>query len=345
MNNNNFLQTNGVFNLNTLKCLRSEYYHNNCQLCFAMCQSDAIGLVRGKINLFEQKCINCGDCLGICPTEALSLETFDANDFVLKFCDSKKDTIVDKVDVASIGALDEHHLLSIVLRTAKDLKIVCENSFLFDYLQAKIENSNKFLQDIKSQNKIIFESSKDHSQNQRRNLFKILNNFKSELQKDEKTSRVINENQKLIPSKKILFKNTLKTLDIDFESCIATNDFIKNKSISYDDCTNCGDCITFCPTEAFFSGSAKKDIYFNAGKCIGCGICVAVCKPKAIIKLDSIRLLDFAFDRASKQVEFEYEVCEECKVSFVYKGGEKICARCEEFKDDFKDMFVMAKDM
>lgn len=346
MQNSNFLQTNGVFILNTLKCLRSEYLYNDCRLCFGMCEKEAVGLFRNKIVLNTADCLSCGECIGVCPTEALTLQTFDSVDFVLKVCAAAKNKIIDKVDVPSLAVFDENHFISIVLRTKKDLTLVCENENILQYLEEKIDISNRFLTEIGISQKVTLQTHQTKIKEQRRNILKIFNNLKNEVSKEEKATQKLNQAQKLVPAKKILLKNSLKTMDFDFETLeIQTTNFINNRNISYDKCTNCGDCITFCPTEALFCSSAKDGIYFQSGKCIGCNICEAVCKEEAISKSKSLKLFNFAFDRPISLVSFRYEVCMECKTSFVYKEGKQICTRCAQFADDFKDMFVMAKDI
>ncbi len=54
-------------------------------------------------------------------------------------------------------------------------------------------------------------------------------------------------------------------------------------------------------------------------------------------------LLDL--DRVQILVRHRLEICEECKVAFPYRGGEKVCDRCRDFKENFSDLFTLAKDL
>ncbi len=38
-------------------------------------------------------------------------------------------------------------------------------------------------------------------------------------------------------------------------------------------CTNCGECVEFCPNKALSYSSDKRKILFQMAKCIGCHIC------------------------------------------------------------------------
>lgn len=351
MDNKIFLRHKDTFTLNTLKCLRNEYFHNDCRLCFDMCNENALGLFKEKITLFKDKCTSCGECIGICPSEALSLDTFDVNDFVINFPNLQKENIIEKIDIPSLSMFDTYHLISLVIRNKCDIALEHDentNQNILNYISNKVELSNSFLNSLNIQNRI---SVKAHTtqleDNKRRGLFKNIFNAAQELKKEQQTTKKLNENDKQVPVKNILFKNSIKMIAAELQNNkIDTNkSFIFNKDISYDKCTNCCECITFCPTEALFQGSAKSSILFQPGKCIGCGICIDVCKEDAIEKLPSVDIVTLAFDQASELVTFNYEICQECRQPFVYKGGDKVCSRCIDYTESFKDMFAMAKDI
>jgi len=47
-------------------------------------------------------------------------------------------------------------------------------------------------------------------------------------------------------------------------------------------CTECGACITICPTKALVIDPDTRHIAFDADKCIACDACVPVCPPRAM---------------------------------------------------------------
>lgn len=344
MKNSNFLQREELFTLNTLKCLRNEYLFNDCNLCFFMCESEAIGVFKEKIHLFEDKCINCADCIGICPTEALTLENFDVIDFVINF---KKDTIVEKVDIPSLSMFDFYHLCSLVLRAKKSITLKYEelSEIKSNYLKNVINQTNLFLKSIDFEHKILLDEKKEQIKLNRRGFFKNIFDSKKELEKEKKSSDILSQNRKNLPAKITLFKNSLKLLERDFSSLNLNFENFSNKTISKDACTNCGDCITFCPTQALVYSDKKDSILFESGRCISCSICKEACKDKAINEEENIDLSDYIYDKRVLAVEFDYQNCRECKTPFIYKGGKKVCERCRDFTDNFPDMFTLAKDI
>lgn len=49
-----------------------------------------------------------------------------------------------------------------------------------------------------------------------------------------------------------------------------------------DKCTECGACLTICPTEALWRDPETQRVYFDADRCIACELCVPVCPPRAM---------------------------------------------------------------
>lgn len=49
-----------------------------------------------------------------------------------------------------------------------------------------------------------------------------------------------------------------------------------------DRCTNCGACITVCPTGALYLDKKTREVIFDSQKCIACGLCIPACPPRAM---------------------------------------------------------------
>ena len=47
-------------------------------------------------------------------------------------------------------------------------------------------------------------------------------------------------------------------------------------------CTECGACITVCPTHALDIDLQTRHVTFDPDKCIACELCVPVCPPRAM---------------------------------------------------------------
>lgn len=47
-------------------------------------------------------------------------------------------------------------------------------------------------------------------------------------------------------------------------------------------CTECGACVTICPTQALSIDLETRHVSFDADKCIACELCVPVCPPRAM---------------------------------------------------------------
>lgn len=350
MENINFLHTKDFFSLNTLTCLRNEYLFNDCQRCFNQCEHQALGLFKNKITLFKEKCTSCGACIGSCPTESLSLSTFDMNNFIFSFLKKEENIIIEKTDVPHFGMFDVAHLISLSLRSKRNLFLEYDNNnspASLDYIEQQINQCNRFLSVIGMEYSIFLRQHQRTIETSRRNLFKTIALAHNELVQETSMSKALTQEHKTLPSKVVLLKNSLKLVceDINTASISIHNLPIFNYAIQFQNCTNCVECVTFCPTNALFQNDSKESILFQSGKCIGCAICQQVCKHNAIEVNNEIDLIDFMFDKTQQLVKFTYCKCTECNNAFIPKNNEEVCEVCREFTDNHSQMFTLAKDL
>ena len=360
MGNHNFIQKKNLFSFSATRCLRNEYFHNDCRICIELCPKEAVAIVRNKLTLFNDKCIECAGCIGSCPTEAFEIENFDPNEFAITYQNQENAIISCKVSTPCLGVFDEEHLLVMALRG--EMGVVCdishcstcvlnESGTMEKTIRSHIEHANGFLQQIGIE-KTIETIEIQEEQSSRRALFrKGLEKAKEAINESSKPLKSMTSTHHALPNmtmplKRVLLRNSLKEVASSLEVTTFTESspLFFNKTIDFMACTNCGDCTQFCPTDALFPTSDKQGIFFSQGKCIGCGICEDICKPNAISKKEGFDLVGIAYERSEQLVHYEMVMCNECRCPFPYKGGDPICDRCEGYKKQFSTMFTMAKD-
>lgn len=362
MANMNFVQKSNLFSYTATRCLRNEYYHNDCRICIDLCPKGAFHIVRNKLTLFENECVGCAGCIGSCPTEALEIESFDPNGFAAEFQHQNDVTLSCKVSTPCLGVFDTEHYLVMALRGAKEVECdlshcaectLNQNGSLYHSIHGKIDEANRFLELIEAPERITTIEEKEEQASRRALFRKGFEKVKESIAQSSAQAHIAmtTAHHKLpdmkMPLKRILLKNSLKERVSDLKSTTFTEEstLFFNKQIDFQSCTNCGDCSQFCPTEALFLSSDKQGIFFSQGKCIGCGICEDICKPDAITKKEGFDLVSVAFDRAEQLVRYEMVMCHECRCPYPYKGGDPICDRCASFAKQHVNMFTLAKDL
>lgn len=57
----------------------------------------------------------------------------------------------------------------------------------------------------------------------------------------------------------------------------------KDIRVNWEKCTQCGACVSICPTAALYVKDRKTmEVAFEAEKCIACELCIRPCPPRAI---------------------------------------------------------------
>lgn len=362
MANLNFVQKSNLFSFTGTRCLRNEYYHNDCRICIDTCPKGAFHIVRNKLTLFENECVGCAGCIGSCPTEALEIESFDPNGFAAGFVHKSDQLLSCKSSTPCLGVFDTDHYLVMMLRSGKNA--VCDMSHcescplnedgkLQGVIAAKQEAANLFMEQLGKDARIeLYVPAEENSE--RRALFrKGFEKLKEQMveSSSEAHEAMTSAHHKILdmkmPLKRVMLKNSLKEIVGDLQHTVFETEspLFFNKQIDFMACTNCGDCTQFCPTDALFATSDKQGIYFSQGKCIGCGICEDICKPNAITKKEGFDLVSIAFDRAEQLVHYDMVMCHECRTPYPYKGGDPICDRCSSFVANHAKLFTLARDM
>ena len=361
------VKTDKGFLFDYFNCLRAEYAKNECTLCIDLCPEGAMVFDRKSLTLDPVKCTSCAACMGVCPTEAFGGELFDPERFVIAFAEEEGDALsCRREDLPCLSALSPEHLIAAVLRKESD--VVCETGrcgacevnrtgTVLSRIETIVDEANRFLQKTGSPHRVrpadeveIKEGAGkgDEVDESRRALFRKVAAPVAEQRSRPDFSDLIVGDEEKQPLKRILLKKSLKKIAEDFPEDTKIDEpfeFVVGKSIDAMACTNCQECAMFCPTGALSTLQDNTGIVFQVGKCIHCAICNEICQPRAIDNVQTFDLVDFAFDRIDLLVKHTLEICEECKIAFPYKGGEKVCDRCKDFRNNYSDLFTMAKDL
>ncbi|MCD6259360.1 MAG: 4Fe-4S binding protein [Helicobacteraceae bacterium] len=365
MNDLSFVQRSELFSYSGTNCIRNDYHFNTCQKCVDICPVGAFDIVRNALKLYSNECIECSACIGSCPTEALSIKHFDPNLYTQEFASLEDKTLSCKKTTNCLGAFDAHHYITMVLN-AEESPVCdmthCESCALNkdkkveNFIREEITKANEFLLACGIENSVETLEEKIEEENPKRALFKAaFSKVKDASTKEDVNPNTLSittlhqrdPNSHGVPLKFLNLKRAIKNNLTKFATTSHETNFglFAKKEIIFSSCTNCGDCVQFCPTEALLKTSDKQGINFNVGDCIACGICDHICKTDAIHTTEGIDLVNFAYDRGEELVHYEMVMCHECRCPYPYRGGDPICDRCADYQSDFAHVFTMAKDM
>ncbi len=337
-----------------LKCLRVEYLYNECSLCMDICPQEAIALGNNRrVALDGEKCIDCSACVGICPTAAIRNLEFDPNLFVFKFSAGDEDRLSCKNNTPCLNIFNAEQLLSLGLRNES---VICDmshckgcevnkNGIVEASIKAHIAEANTFLEAMEEENRIITDYEELIEVARREFLGKLVKGV-NDLQNDMEIGEIFNE-ESTLPVHRQLLQNSLKSVieNVKQSTIPQAFSFTANRQIDFQSCTNCGECVQFCPMDALTYSSDKSRILFQNLRCIACGICDDICKPKSFSRKPELDLITMAFDRAVIAIEHHFVICSECKTAFPQKNGETVCVRCVGFVDRSGDLFALARDL
>ena len=341
----------GLVHFDRLSCLRNEYAPNDCTQCIDICPSKGFEFKQGKLRLNAATCTQCGACLGSCPTGALSLYAFDVDKLEQRITKESESILTCKENLPCLGAFCASDWISLLLKTHKSF--TCKLSFcqecpintqgkLSKFIERSIDEANRFVA-ILGENQQINKTFDVETHTDARRAF--LSRWSAKTEKENVTMPLI---VPLFTLSLERMKKALKPYLMEMKNTIIEEDFsfIHSKIIEHQTCTNCKECVQFCPTHALsYNGDGTK-ILFQMGKCIDCGICEDICKPRAISKTQKpVDLVALSFDKAYVLVEHDLQVCLTCKCAFSYKGGAKICERCGSFEKEHADMFTLASEL
>jgi len=345
-------------------CVRVSSKFSECTKCKDICPVDGIAFDE-NIPLVQQSCIDCGGCIGVCPTESISLSDFDTVNFIFDFLKSDENLISCKSNIPCLALLSVENLISMAVlgegKTTLDLGH-CEGCDIKDPLAKEIEKNikeaNEFLSTLNSPHKIevsdeAFIKEEVQDTPNRRDFLKKFSlkgaveskvEFDKEIENLDRRSEIDNATtskmkQKSLPNKRKLLFMALKRIE-DSEGVSIDKDnlsFISLKSVD-NSCDNCSFCYRLCPTGALTSDNRGSKIDFDPLACVKCHLCHDVCQS------DSIHIEDFDsslffHQKQSNLIKFKQIRCEECGMFFSLFDDSTMCKRCTIEEEEAKSLW------
>ena len=343
-------------------CVKVYAKNATCTKCEDICPHHAISY-NENIPVVSDTCTDCGGCIGVCPTEAISLKNFDTLDFIFSFLESEESLISCKKNIPCLATLSVENLISLALlgdETILDLGhcASCEiQEPLYAQIQQNITEANLFLQNINSTKTIKTEmlgykelvEEKEPDRRQFLKRFSVKGAIKSKIEFEEALHEeqhaisiedTQNIRKKEIPNKRKLLFMALKRAQtpVNYHTYMSDEiSFTSQKNIN-DDCDNCSICYRICPTGALQSDRRQTKIDFDPLMCVKCSLCHDVCEPNAItlIPYSTKELFE---PKVTELINFKVIRCDECANFFTYFGGEKTCPRCKIEEEEAKSLW------
>ena len=355
-------------------CVRASSKFSECSKCVEICPVSTIEIVDNIPAFTPSACINCGGCVGVCPTEAFSLSGFSPIEFFFKFLEEENNELVCQRDLYScLSVLSVEHLISLALASDTPVTIdanSCKCGGESDKLRVKlldnIEEAN-FILDSISDKKIEIKSieskeeniEKEQTTSNRRSFLSLKGAVKSKKAFDELVeadelkkfgldiSAINGIKEKKIPNKRKLLFSILKRQEKPANYDVLSGDdisFVSQKFID-DSCTNCQICYRVCPTGALSSDNKFSVINFDAMMCLKCHLCHDVCEPNSIQLQRGFEMKEFFKPTQRTLASFNIRRCNECGNNFTYKGGLVECPRCKIEEEEAIELHQNAKKM
>lgn len=363
------------------RCLHSRVRWAECSLCIQSCPGQAIVKTEESslLQYLENKCLNCGQCLSVCPLEAFTSSRFTesflldrlrgdsllflrccrANDAINISARSQQECDLD----VCFAALSPGFLFEIARKRECVFDTShCSSCPLYEKERETIETNFRFARSLllswglegslrETDNILFLEGTKPLLEEQEFPVKQIPSRksysdlrarfYGSQSIKKELTSPSLFKTlERRSPSWRLRLAQQWKRLESTENSPKElVCPFIKVDSSS---CRACGTCMQFCPTGALVH-TVKDNIFsvsFLPGLCVDCGLCVASCSNHAVHQ--DARATNSPFSRTeilSKPVRY----CTQCKAPFINGEHEMLCVWCS-FEPRFQELIDYSKE-
>ena len=356
-------------------CVRATSRLSECTKCVEICPVNTIEIIDNIPTFTPSACVDCGGCVGICPTEAFALKEFSTVDFFFFMLEDEEKLISCKKNIPCISTLSVEHLISLALASDKPIILdlghcqTCEiKDPLFAQIEQNIEEANFVLSSF-SDKQLFSEERGYEVEKEPEEEIPTRRSFLSnislkgavkqkeafdqavdadEQQRFEIDSVVISKiKEKKLPNKRKILFTALKRAEKPEQYEVLPEEEVSFTSQKFVDekCTNCQICYRICPTGALSSDGKFSLINFDAMLCVKCHLCHDVCEPDAIHLQSGFEIKEFFEPTQRTLATFNIKRCNECGSYFTYTGGEQVCPRCQLEEEEAMTLHDNARKM
>ena len=353
---------------NTGSCVRSLSVESECNKCELACPTGAIVVNDRLPSINFSSCVECGGCVGVCPSEALYLDNFNSTDFFFDFVADEANLLSCRKNVPCISVLSVEHIISMAVLKKEIVFDMghCDGCEIAPKCKVQIvnnyEEASYLLEAMESDAKILLENvafEDEQKESDRRSFLSAVNlqtvakakhSLESEVQKasDELVAYSLQKEdiallkRKVIPDRRKIFFTAMKRVQTPstFHVIDATEvTFTSQKIMDEAACTACQMCYRVCPTGSLTSNVKNSKIDFDPLLCIKCHICHDVCEPDAIKLSKSYNIKEFFEPEMQNLIAFNVRRCDECNVIFSTNSDDKLCYRCKIEEQEARDLW------
>ena len=348
-------------NFDLASCVRASSKMSECVKCVEICPVKTIEIVENIPTFTPSACVDCGGCVGICPTEAFSLKDFSTVDFFLETVKRGEKLISCKKNLPCLSILSVEHLISLALASDEPLVLdlghcqSCEiKDPFFGQIEQNIEEANFVLSSFSDKQltteELAYRDGKSSPEElpeeadlpSRRSFLSNISlqgaarqkaAFDEAVEADEQKRFEMDgaviakiKNKRLPDKRKILFTMLKRTEKPEQYEVLPEEEigFVSQKFVD-ERCTNCQICYRICPTGALSSDAKFSVINFDAMLCVKCRLCHDSCEPDAIQLQPGFEIKEFFEPTQRTLATFDIKRCYECGSYFTYTGGEQVC--------------------
>ncbi len=317
-------------------CQYSARLGTGCTVCLDSCVHGAVKQGPEGVQIDHLACVECGACLGNCPTGALQYKRFDDTAFVEYFRtfpltpettvvlgseedlhnywwqhrDNSHENVFFMEYPTTTALHTMHYLLLYAMGATKIIVLGTASS-----TESQIDLSNALLQSLFNRNQVIELTDTDTldailAQNKEDSP---LNTFYHDFSSSNRRLKLIDIIQFLREQSEVAAAN------------IASN-YFGEIICDEEKCTQCIACINECRMKALVADGASYSLRHTPVQCVQCGICVTVCPENALTMKSGLVLTDSFFTEKTLS-QAEPAKCKGCgKVFGTRKSLEKVMA-------------------